>query len=134
MQLSAKSTAATKTNQCYRIKLTSIFCKSQLQYYNSTDSTNFSIFFAASLAVVILSTSYDVYLQLVRKTIKEDIFAIFSLYTNSKSLLSTSSSGNLTCLFGIRVISTAWVILGHFMCFKSIASNTNTLDIISEVF
>ncbi|KAH0820849.1 hypothetical protein GEV33_001942 [Tenebrio molitor] len=90
------------------------------------------IFFAASLAVVILSTSYDVYLQLVRKTIKEDIFAIFSLYTNSKSLLSTSSSGNLTCLFGIRVISTCWVILGHFMCFKSIASNTNTLDIISE--
>ena len=38
----------------------------------------------------------------------------FSVINNSRKLLATSSSSdNLSCVHGIRVISTTWVIMGH---------------------
>ena len=39
----------------------------------------------------------------------------FSALNNGRKILSTESpSGSFTCLHGIRVLSTTWVILGHF--------------------
>ena len=38
----------------------------------------------------------------------------FSLYTNTKKLLDTTTSkGTLTCVHGIRFFSMAWVLMGH---------------------
>lgn len=47
---------------------------------------------------------------------KSQALLAFSFYTNGKKLLSykkVESSDTLNCLHGIRVISTAWVVLGH---------------------
>jgi hypothetical protein len=38
----------------------------------------------------------------------------FSWYTNGKKLLSTAKSeGNIDCIYGIRFLSIAWIVLGH---------------------
>lgn len=47
---------------------------------------------------------------------KSQALLAFSFYTNGRKLLSykkSESSDVIHCLNGIRVISTAWVVLGH---------------------
>ena len=42
------------------------------------------------------------------------VLIAFSLYTNTKKLLDTSTSkGTLTCIHGIRFFSMTWVLMGH---------------------
>ena len=42
------------------------------------------------------------------------VFIAFSLYTNTKKLLDTTTSkGTLTCIHGIRFFSMTWVLIGH---------------------
>jgi hypothetical protein len=81
---------------------------------------------------VVASTVYDVYLRKLRK--KPDLFVVFSLYTNGKKLLGTHcENDNLTCLNGIRVLSTMWVIVGHLVIIRMDAFNTNTLYVWTKV-
>lgn len=47
----------------------------------------------------------------------------FSVYTNTKKLLDTSTSkGSLTCLHGIRFITMTWVVIGHAVSQTSLYS------------
>lgn len=60
----------------------------------------------------------------------KQILIAFSLITNTRKLLSTStSSGNLTAINGMRVISMWWVILGHTFVFN-IGLLDNVLDFV----
>lgn len=50
----------------------------------------------------------------------------FSALTNAKTLLNTTvnNQDNISCLNGIRVLTTTWVIMGHIWRWLSTRSNT----------
>ncbi|XP_067686889.1 O-acyltransferase like protein-like [Haliotis asinina] len=53
----------------------------------------------------------------------------FSVRRNTEKILSTrTGDANLGCIHGIRVLSMAWVILGHSMTWDSLSSWENKLD------
>ncbi|XP_046563547.1 nose resistant to fluoxetine protein 6-like [Haliotis rubra] len=53
----------------------------------------------------------------------------FSISRNTEKILSTrTGDGNLGCIHGIRVLSMAWVILGHSMTWDSLSTWENKLD------
>ncbi|CAH1370108.1 unnamed protein product, partial [Tenebrio molitor] len=107
------------------------FCTSRTKSIASPIDAYVFCFFGIVLAVVVASTAYDVYLRMLRK--KPDLFVVFSLYTNGKKLLRTHcENDNLTCLNGIRVLSTMWVIVGHLVIIRMDAFNTNTLYVWTE--
>ncbi|ESP03045.1 hypothetical protein LOTGIDRAFT_230482 [Lottia gigantea] len=59
------------------------------------------------------------------------IFLAFSVRENGRKLLNCSSPpGSLGCLNGIRVLSMAWVILGHYMsfCVRVIENKTDMIN------
>ncbi|XP_066999859.2 nose resistant to fluoxetine protein 6 [Anabrus simplex] len=63
--------------------------------------------------LVVFSTCYDIFTE--ENESRSNLAIAFSVYTNGKKLLNTSSSGadTLHCLHGIRFLSMAWIILGH---------------------
>ncbi|XP_071103042.1 O-acyltransferase like protein-like [Haliotis cracherodii] len=53
----------------------------------------------------------------------------FSISRNTEKILNTrTGDGNLGCIHGIRVLSMAWVILGHSMTWDSLSTWENMLD------
>ncbi|XP_044267470.1 nose resistant to fluoxetine protein 6-like [Tribolium madens] len=106
-------------------------CVSGDKQYTSTNDFYVFLFFGVILTMVVSSTIYDLYLRNCK--FQPDIFVSFSLYTNTKRLLSTQCENDgLTCLYGIRVLSMAWVIVGHIALTQIFSSNINTLYIITE--
>ncbi|XP_044763413.1 nose resistant to fluoxetine protein 6-like [Coccinella septempunctata] len=86
--------------------------------YTNEDMDLFPFFVLLLLYVIILiavvSTVYDIILQNASMKPKHEIMVAFSLYTNGKKLLSTNrTSRELSCLYGIKVFSMMWVVLGH---------------------
>ena len=58
------------------------------------------------------------------------VFIAFSVYTNRRKLLDTSSTKDtLSCLHGIRFFSMTWVILGHTYFFCPFFMNQNALKL-----
>lgn len=56
----------------------------------------------------------------------------FSVYTNGKKLLKVrTSSSELSCLNGIRVLSLIWVIAGHSFSVTATGPVSNALDILT---
>ncbi|XP_015835187.1 nose resistant to fluoxetine protein 6 isoform X2 [Tribolium castaneum] len=106
-------------------------CVSGREQYASADDFYVFIFFGVILAILLSSTIYDLFLQSNKG--QPDVFVCFSLYTNTKRLLSTRcENDSLTCLYGIRVISMAWVIIGHIAVIQMFSSNINTLYVVTE--
>ena len=70
---------------------------------------------------IILATSHEVWLEYERLAQPKNVgltmksLQCFSMLTNGRKLLSTKSVavGNLSCLYGIRVLSTTWIVLCH---------------------
>ncbi|XP_063908434.1 nose resistant to fluoxetine protein 6-like [Zophobas morio] len=60
------------------------------------------------------STIYDVYLHGC------GVFRIFSMYTNLKKLLDKAETKKLSCVSGIKVISSLWIILVHTVLIASL--------------
>ncbi len=57
-------------------------------------------------------------------------FMAFSIYTNTKKLLSTRKSpDDMGCLHGIRFLSTAWVVLAHTYSASLTGPVWNLLDV-----
>ena len=51
----------------------------------------------------------------------QQIVQMLSIYTNGERLLNTDlDPATFTCLHGIRVISTAWVVMGDLLIFQMI--------------
>lgn len=73
--------------------------------------------FLVTLAVVAgsLDYFYDNYIAGPRPNSRPYQYLMaFSIYTNTKKLLSTRKSAeDLGCIHGIRFLSTAWVVLAH---------------------
>ncbi|KAF2886086.1 hypothetical protein ILUMI_20087, partial [Ignelater luminosus] len=68
------------------------------------------------LAIIIVSTLYDVYNHYIYKEEKtlSPLLTAFSAFTNGRKLLKTNSNSNqISCIHGIRVITMMWIILGH---------------------
>lgn len=67
------------------------------------------------------------------QTIK--LLTCFSLYCNSKAIFSTHvPDGSITSIHGIRVLSLAWVILGHLYVFVEFSSQPdNLLNMVSII-
>ncbi|XP_063914236.1 nose resistant to fluoxetine protein 6-like [Zophobas morio] len=62
-------------------------------------------------------TIYDVYIRSKKK--EPNIFVCASWYTNTKKLLSTHCENDtLKCLYGVKVISSVWIIVTHLAITK----------------
>ncbi|XP_037078000.1 nose resistant to fluoxetine protein 6-like [Pollicipes pollicipes] len=60
------------------------------------------------------------------------VFLAFSVYTNGRKLLDTSSTKDtINCLHGIRFLSNTWVILGHNYAFVTTFKSQNILKLYS---
>lgn len=68
---------------------------------------------------------------LVDQKQKNQILASFSIYSNSIKLFKTGNSGKLSCLNGIRVLSTTWIMLGHRFYETAIAPLDNIIDLVN---
>ena len=87
--------------------------------------------------LILAGTAYDIFILKTKVEKKPTGFRrkfllSFSIYTNGKHLLDTSSSGSghLDCLNGIRFLSMTWVVVGHsFMSgqYTMAVRNTKTL-------
>ncbi|XP_063925685.1 nose resistant to fluoxetine protein 6-like [Zophobas morio] len=87
------------------------------------------IFFAVILFLIVVSTSYDFYLQMRGDEL--NIFVAFSIYTNIKKLVASSSNTPLDCLNGIKVLSCCWIVLGHVFVLQ-LFSVKNLLYVFTE--
>ena len=71
--------------------------------------------------VTILATSHELWLEYERPTQPNNVglavklLHCFSMLTNGRKLLSTKSVAvdNISCLYGIRVLSMGWIVLAH---------------------
>jgi hypothetical protein len=83
--------------------------------------------------LVVLGTFYESCRLMLNKPInvKDSLPAralhCFSAINNGRKLLSTKSSGsdNLSCVHGIRFLSTTWVIMGHTWNFSEFQPNVS---------
>ncbi|XP_046563545.1 nose resistant to fluoxetine protein 6-like [Haliotis rubra] len=58
----------------------------------------------------------------------------FSITRNAEKILSSASGeGNLGCIHGIRVLSMAWVILGHSLSMSTLTTTENLIDFSTRV-
>ncbi|CAH0554822.1 unnamed protein product [Brassicogethes aeneus] len=91
------------------------FCytKAEPKHFDDIDMLALEIFgFFAVL--VILSTVYDLILYYLEKKPYHYALLAFSLLSNGRKILKTSSNtGQLSCINGIKSISCLWVIFGH---------------------
>ncbi|CAF4894473.1 unnamed protein product [Pieris macdunnoughi] len=74
------------------------------------------VVFSAFGLIIFLSTTYDLHhlFYLKKDFMDENIFRIFSAFTNLSMLLKLSNKpGSLQCLDGIRAIAIFWVVIGH---------------------
>jgi peptidoglycan/LPS O-acetylase OafA/YrhL len=66
------------------------------------------------LLIVILSTSYDLYLYYKGYRPGSDITVAFSFFTNGRKLIkSTTNPEQLLCLNGMKAISMMWIVMAH---------------------
>ncbi|KAF5288412.1 hypothetical protein FQR65_LT12025 [Abscondita terminalis] len=73
-----------------------------------------SIFFGFVSILVILSTTYHYVMENVYKQTSNSILSSFSVIKNIKAIFETTKSSNeLSCMHGIRVLSMAWIVVGH---------------------
>lgn len=76
--------------------------------------------------------NYDKYVNLFFSEIKKSILIdVFSSYRNAKSIFvyDADNSLGLRCLDGIRVLSTAYVVMGHSFLMLLFAPSVNSLDL-----
>jgi hypothetical protein len=81
----------------------------------------FSCLAAALISLSILSTIYDLKTQKVKKVERNQSFLAFSLYKNSQSLFNFNEKNErdvITCLNGIRALSTLCIIFLHSVFFR----------------
>ncbi|KAF2881929.1 hypothetical protein ILUMI_24244 [Ignelater luminosus] len=87
--------------------------KSTKPELDAGDITTISII-SVILYIMLMSTGYEALTSYIQIKPAHPFLTAFSLITNTKKLLhTTSDSGQISCLHGIRVISMMWVILGH---------------------
>ncbi|CAH1378595.1 unnamed protein product [Tenebrio molitor] len=66
------------------------------------------------LLLVILSTSYDLYLYYKGFKPGSDITVAFSFFTNGRKLIkSTTNPEQMLCLNGMKAISMMWIVMAH---------------------
>ncbi|XP_031343061.1 nose resistant to fluoxetine protein 6-like [Photinus pyralis] len=71
-------------------------------------------FFAIFALVIFASTIYDIYLYITESQVKHRALVAFSILKNGKQLIAIENNAKqITCMNGIRVISTMWIILEH---------------------
>ncbi|KAK5641505.1 hypothetical protein RI129_010052 [Pyrocoelia pectoralis] len=71
-------------------------------------------FFAIFAVIITISTTYDIYLYTSESQTKHSILVAFSVLKNGKKLIAIENNAKqITCINGIRVISTLWIILDH---------------------
>ncbi|CAG9820126.1 unnamed protein product [Phaedon cochleariae] len=85
--------------------------------YTSGDIVTLTIFGAVGI-LMIISTTYDVYLKKKMLKCRHPMLLAFSVYTNGRKLLQTSKGNNseqILCFQGMKIISMMWIVLGHGM-------------------
>ncbi|KAK5643557.1 hypothetical protein RI129_007402 [Pyrocoelia pectoralis] len=88
--------------------------KGTYEKFSTIDISVLAIFLILATTIVI-STMYDLFFFRHCKDKEYNLWMAFSAYTNTKRLLSTKSTdpSNVTCIYGLRVVTMAWVVLGH---------------------
>uniref|UniRef100_A0A1Y1LDZ7 Nose resistant-to-fluoxetine protein N-terminal domain-containing protein n=1 Tax=Photinus pyralis TaxID=7054 RepID=A0A1Y1LDZ7_PHOPY len=72
------------------------------------------VFFGIFALVIAASTTYDIYLYTTESQVKHQALVAFSILKNGKKLIAIENNAKqITCMNGIRVISTMWIILDH---------------------
>lgn len=95
----------------------------------------FRVFFGVFLALLILSTSYEVSCNW-RNCPKNPVLSSFSVYTNSKTIMTMKPLAKKEMLFlhGIRSLAIIWIVLGHtFSLGVWMSLSINQLDL-AETF
>lgn len=85
--------------------------------------------------VVIGSTAYEFYLENHNEKIRpsQRILTSFSLITNGRKFLSTHCENeNLTCLYGLKVLSMCAVVGGHIGVMRAAISAKNPILFFSK--
>ncbi|PSN55353.1 Nose resistant to fluoxetine protein 6 [Blattella germanica] len=94
------------------------------------------LFLIAVVSTLLLgSTFLDLYLKIKKRVAdkhgKYALMTSFSLQKNGNTLLNTRTTADtITCLFGLRFLSMAWIILGHTFYMKAISPSVNQEAII----
>ncbi|KAK4876119.1 hypothetical protein RN001_012541 [Aquatica leii] len=90
-------------------------CQTQ-NYGTDIDSVTLPIliFFGIVLLIVVISTVYTFLVENCLKAKVGELASAFSILKNGKKLFSTSKNSNqISCMYGMRVISMMWILLGH---------------------
>ncbi|KAJ8922593.1 hypothetical protein NQ315_007623 [Exocentrus adspersus] len=116
----------------YHLNFVEEYCKSTVKTRRFSFRSIAAMFFFTAMGVVVaLSTLYDVYFFQKHQSQGPNIFVAFSFYTNGRKLFSTKKSADsLACLNGLRVLSLAWIVLGHRFMYLSFLPLVNLLDVL----
>lgn len=109
------------------------YIKIQLNFTNTFFLLFFSSFMTVYVGFLIFCTIIDLTDHKTTENSKSDTLqnlARFSLWKNAKKLFSTKvQDNNLPFLHGIRVLSTAWIVLFHEYFFQFFMINVNLVYI-----
>ncbi|XP_068082888.1 nose resistant to fluoxetine protein 6 [Anabrus simplex] len=85
--------------------------------------------YSLMVALIISSTVYD--LTHKDSSSRNEMYIVFSAYTNLKKMLTSSenSEGTLQCIHGIRFLSILYVILGHVYYLTPLTPITNIMAV-----
>ncbi|KAF5281981.1 hypothetical protein FQA39_LY00505 [Lamprigera yunnana] len=111
-------------NTCYK--------KSKTRDLTLVDTIAIYIF-GVLVLLLLSSTLYDILFFQQKHEKKWNLWVTFSLYNNAKRLLSTKKEDetNITCLYGIRVIFMAWIVLGHSYFIYLYMMSVNNIQLIT---
>lgn len=95
---------------------------------------NYSVVFSFFGILLVLSTSYDLYMKHVELE-PNKILMSFSVYTNGKNLFDITepkSPNSINSLLGMRAISVLWIMFGHRFLNQQLFPMTNTRTVLNH--
>ncbi|KAK4876118.1 hypothetical protein RN001_012540 [Aquatica leii] len=106
----------------------SLFLRVSTSIIFSSKDNSRRLFFGFVLFVIVISTTYDIIVENVYKGKTNVLLSAFSVVKNTKKIFTiTKDTNQIPCVYGIRVISMMWIVIGHIYVIRRFYPGKNII-------